>query len=250
MTQDALTRRTLVLAGCALLLAGCSILKPRPDGSQFFELTRTSDAQTSDADARSNTAAPANPDGFPGLSVGLGPIILPEYLDRREIATRVNATQIVYSPTNCWVESLDVSIRRIVSENLSALLGTDEIVSYPWLGNARPRYQVEIEILRLDSNPAGDAELLARWAIKDASGKQYVVVRRSSLSRPATSAGASAAVSALSGTLGDLSQEIVGALEQLPGLPAREPRSTLPSRARVAGQASQNGPTWTDSSAE
>jgi uncharacterized lipoprotein YmbA len=250
MTKDALTRRTLFLAGCALLLAGCSILKPRPDGSQFFVLTRTSDARPSDADVRSTATATATPNGLPGLTLGLGPIILPEYLDRREIATRVNATQIVYSSTNCWVESLDVSIRRIVSENLSALLGTDEIVSYPWLGNARPRYQVEIEILRLDSSPAGDATLLARWAIKDASDKQYLVVRRSSLSRPATSAGAPAAVNALSGTLGDLSQEIAAALEQLPGLPAREPRSTLPSPAREAGQAWQNGATGTDSSAE
>jgi uncharacterized lipoprotein YmbA len=209
---DSRTRRVLVLAGCTFLfaLAGCSILKPRSDGSQFFVLTRTSEA-----DAMSNPAALPDPDRFRGQSLGLGPILLPEYLDRREIATRVNASQIVYSPTSCWVEPLDVSIRRIVSENLATLLGIDDIVSYPWLGNARPRYQVEIEILRLDSNPAGDAEMTARWAIKDASVKQYVVVRRSSASRPAISAGAPAAVSALSATLGDLSQEIAGALQQL-----------------------------------
>ena len=211
MTRDALTRRALVLGGCAFLLAGCSILKPRSDPTQFFVLTRISDA-----DAARDQATAANPDHLGGLSLGLGPIILPEYLDRREIATRVNATQIVYSPTNRWAESLDVSVRHIVSDNLARLLATDRIVLHPWFGNVRPHYQVELEILSLDNNPAGDAELLARWAIKDVGSQQYLVVRRSSLRRPATSSGTPGAVSALSGTLADLSKEIAEALEQLP----------------------------------
>lgn len=210
MTGDALIRRALVLGGCAFLLAGCSILKPRSDPAQFFVLTRISEA-----DAARELASAANPDPLGGLSLGLGPIILPEYLERREIATRVNATQIVYSPTNRWAESMDVSIRNVMSDNLAKLLGTDRIVLHPWFDNVRPHYQVEIEILSLDNNPAGDAELLARWAIKDAGTQQYLVVRRSSLRRP-TSSGTAGAVGALSGTLADLSKEIAQALEQLP----------------------------------
>ena len=38
----------------------------------------------------------------PGPTVVLGPITLPAYLDRNEVAIRVNETELKYSPTERW----------------------------------------------------------------------------------------------------------------------------------------------------
>ena len=123
----------LALTVC-LAVAGCSVLAPQPDPSRFFTLAPM---------AQAPAAAPAQP----GFTYGLGPIKLPAYLDRNEIPTRVSPTEIIYSPAERWAEPLQASVTRVLMQNLAALLNTDKITVYPWIGATAVDYQIEIEVL-------------------------------------------------------------------------------------------------------
>jgi uncharacterized lipoprotein YmbA len=195
------------LALCSLLVTGCSILAPQPDTSQFFVLAPLPNTDTQRGGSESLP--------LPNAMLGLGPIKLPPYLDRNEIAVRVSPTQVTYSTTARWAEPLTVNVSRVLLQNLSQLLGTNRIVIYPWSNAVAVAYQIRIELLSFEATKSGEAQLTARYGILRGGERQPLVVREVNFSRPAATDTA-AAVTALSTLLGDLSRDIAAAVRQLP----------------------------------
>jgi uncharacterized protein len=191
-----------------LLLAGCAAFSPRPDQSRFFTLTALSQAEEI---ATQRVSSPA------GISIGIGPISFPGYLDRQEIVTRVAQNQIGVSENDRWAEPLDENFARVLAQNLSVLLRTERINIYPWPIDKKPNYQVEIEVLRFEANAAGDVQLLARWAVRDTNKKNSIQYRDSRISYPARTKSTEASVAALSEALGALSREIADAVRAVGG---------------------------------
>jgi len=107
-----------------------------------------------------------------------------------------------------WAEPLDENFTRVMTQNLSILLHTDRIVVYPWPMDKKPHYRVEIEVLRFESNSAGEGQLSARWTVIDEICKEASHLNESHLWRPAKEKSTDASVSALSETVADLSREI------------------------------------------
>jgi uncharacterized protein len=192
-------RVTIALGLMGLSLAGCGSLfpKPSPNPSRIFVLfSPLQAAERQDLDR-------------PGqISIGVGPVRLPGYLDRREIVTRVAQNRFDLSENDRWAEPLDENFTHVLAQNLSVLLGSDRIITYPWPLDKRPHYRVEIEVFRFESNLAGEAELSARWAVIDETGKKAPNLNESRLTRPAKEKSIDASVAALSETVGDLSREI------------------------------------------
>jgi uncharacterized lipoprotein YmbA len=194
-----------------LLLAGCTILAPQPDRSHFFVLASL---PNTDAETSGNQSPLA-----PNIILGLGPVRLPPYLDRNEIALRLSPTQVTYSSTDRWAEPLNVSVDRVLLQNLSRLLGTDRILMYPWSSAIDVDYQIRIELLAFEGTKGGEAQLTARYAILIARTREPLAVREANFSRP-TGTDTAAEVAGLSATLGDLSRDIAATLRQLPKLQA------------------------------
>jgi len=199
---------------CALLLvslslAGCGNFSAKPDPSRFFTLT-----------AIAQPVSPAKDSGnLGGVSLGIGPIGLPGYLDREEIVTRVSPNRIDFSEYDRWAEPLDVSFTRVLAQNLSILLRTDRLVFYPWEPNRRPNYQVTVQVVRFESNHRGEVQLSARWEIFDISNINRIPLRagESGITRQPTAQSTDASVAALSEALGDLSREIANAVSAIDG---------------------------------
>jgi uncharacterized protein len=194
------------------------MLAPQPDVSRFYTLSAVTDADVSGAGKAR------------GVTYGLGPIELPPYLDRTELATRVSPAEVTYSPTELWAEPLKTNLTRVLQQNLAAMLG-DRLVLYPWPRSVPVSYQVAVNLLRFERTAAGEAQLHARWSIFDARRGAEVASKESSFLHPVAPATAAAAVTALSADVGDLSQEIAAALESLP-----VPQSPAPSEAKGAGK--------------
>ena len=190
---------TIALGLLGLSLAGCGSLfpKPSPNPSRIFVLF--SPLQTAE---RQDLDRPGQ------ISLGVGPVRLPAYLDRREIVTRVAQNRFDLSENDRWAEPLDENFTHVLAQNLSVLLGSDRIITYPWPLDKRPRYRVQIDVFRFEVNSAGEAELTARWAVVDETGKEAPNLNESRLSRPAKDKSTDAYVTALSETVSDLSQEI------------------------------------------
>jgi uncharacterized lipoprotein YmbA len=200
--------RTLVFVLLGLSLSSCGNFSPRPDPSRFFTLT-----------AIAQPAAPATKESSNpgGVSLGIGPIRLPGYLDRQEIVTRVSPNRIDLSEYDHWAEPLETNFNRVLGQNLSVLLPINRLVFFPWESTRSPTYQVEVEVLRFEANAAGDVQLSARWVVLDARKKAALKSGETLLVRQPAAKSTDAAVAMLSETLGDLSREIANALGAIEG---------------------------------
>ena len=154
--------------------------------------------------------------GLPGDKViGLGPILLPEYLDRPQIVIRVSPNRLVFADGHRWVEPLVDNLPRVLAENLSFLLGTDRILPYPWPRSRRIDCQVIVQVLQFETGADGMARLEARWSVMSEEGVVLLPERRSSIDTPARGPDHEALVAALSETLAGLSREISAGLRPL-----------------------------------
>jgi hypothetical protein len=146
------------------------------------------------------------------INIGVGPIKLPEYVNRPQIVTRTSPNELSLSSFDLWAEPLTDSVPRMLAENISRLLCTKEVVLFPWRPSLTPEYRVEVEVLQLDGTLGSTVSLEAWWSV--AYGKTRVT-RKATYSEPAAGKGYDTLVQAHSRALGALSRDIAGALKQL-----------------------------------
>ena len=147
------------------------------------------------------------------ITIGIGPVELPAYLDRPQIVTRVSENELNLAEFNKWAEPLKDNFTRVLVENLSTLLCADAISIFPWKGPTPIDYQVEVTVIRMDGNVGGNVSLVTRWAIFREKDRKMLLMRQSSFSRRLNSQGYQALVSAQSGAIADLSREIAEAIK-------------------------------------
>ena len=200
--------RSIVIAACAWLfvIAGCSILSPQPDHTKYFVLTAVTDAG-----ATGTASAAAN--GTSSLVIGIGPIGFPDYLRRPDVVTRTSPTTVEISDVNRWAEPLDSAFARVLSEELSRLLGTQRMIAYPWYKSDRVDYQVECNVIHFETDANGGSQLHAQWSIRDGAGK--LLIARESDITDAEASGDKSPSASLSHDLGDLSQQIATQVKEL-----------------------------------
>ncbi|MEW6501800.1 MAG: PqiC family protein [Thermodesulfobacteriota bacterium] len=189
----------LLLVACAFILAGCARTAP----VRYYQL--------------SALTAPIG-QGAVDAVIGIGPVRLPEYLDRPQLVSRLTATRLHLAESHRWAEPLAENIPRVMGENLSSLLGTDHILLHPWPASRSTDYQLLVEILHFENENNGAARLVALWSVKGKEGGCVVPERRSSHLIPATSQGREGQVDALNEALGRFCREVAEALRPL--LPA------------------------------
>jgi uncharacterized protein len=201
----------LILLILCLIPAGCISLNPQPDPSRFFALASL--PQIKERMAR-------NSPGTDALTLGIGPVKIPGYLDRQQLVTRVSQNRFAVAENDRWAEPLDENFSRVLSQNLSILLQTDRIVAYPWERSQQPAYQVQVEVLRFEPNAEQLVELSARWIIVDGA-KKTISSRESYLTHPARDKSTEASVAAMSDVVGGLSKEIAADIRALISGPGR-----------------------------
>jgi uncharacterized lipoprotein YmbA len=196
--------KILAIVAVWVWFAGCAALAPRADPSSYYILAALPEA---------DLAADKNTVGIKAhFSVGLGPIELPGYLDRQQIATRTSTNRLSYSENNRWAAPLSESFSRVLEQNISHHLNPARVIQFPWQSNDAPDYQVKIEVFQLEADSNQEAWLTARWTVIDRN-KKLLAGQRSQLHRRAASLSTEDLVKALSETVGELSREIVKTLQ-------------------------------------
>jgi uncharacterized lipoprotein YmbA len=196
----------LALIVAALVPAGCVNLgEGTIDPTRLYVLSSLSGTAADTRTAGSDS----------GLAVAVGPIELPGHLDRPQIVTRASRNELRLAEFAQWAEPLGSNVSRVLMENLSILLATDQVVVFPKRVPIPIDYQVSVKMTRFDSEPGGSARLDARWAIFAEEGKKLLLKGKSSYAEPVGSDGYEAMVAAESRTLEVLSREIAAAIENL-----------------------------------
>jgi len=196
----------LAFLACVLVLAGCA----RTQQISYYQLSPLETAR--------NGAATG---GAGEMVLGIGPVQLPEYLDRPQFVTRLNTNRLQLEDSQRWAEPLGENIARVLGENLSALLGAERILLYPWPLSKVTDYQLLVEILHFENESDGAARLVARWSVKGKEGGIVLPERRSSHLAPAISRDQEGLVIALNEALRSFCREIAQALAPELGKPSR-----------------------------
>ncbi len=153
--------------------------------------------------------------GDKNVSVLVGPISLPGYLDRNQMVTVAGKNEMALDEFNRWAESLRDGFYRVLLEDLSLLLKTPEVYGYDRIGENSADYQVTIDVTRFDAAFEGDALLTAFWSLSRKEGGTPGVMRKSVFRSPVFGTGFSGIVEAQNQTLTAFSREISSAIQSL-----------------------------------
>ena len=197
------SRIIAISVGVVLGATACSPLAPRPDDSKFFMLSPISTASSGISTA-----------SYSQLALGIGPISFPDYLRRLSVVTVTSPNQIDLSPDKYWGEPLEKNFSRVLEENLSELLNTQQIEKYPWAHNVHIDYQVTVDVQRFDTGADGQSQLIARWMVKDGTTGKDLYASETRCGAPAAS-GEAGPSAALSQNLATLSRDIASQIVQL-----------------------------------
>jgi uncharacterized lipoprotein YmbA len=158
------TRRCGLLATGILLvlLAACAATQP----TSFYTLS-------------ADTGGVAAPRAQEGLTVGLGPVTLPAYLDRPDIVTREGPNQMRLAEFHRWAEPLEPLLARIMAQDLHALLDAEDVIPVPQRRDIPLDRVVEIEVNQLDADQAGQVVFDARWWVYEGNGDTLLASGRS-----------------------------------------------------------------------
>ena len=189
-TRIGIIRRPVGLL-LALFIAGCA-------GSPPTNLYTLSAAPS--ADTRSPQSTPA--------VVAVGPVILPDYIDRPQIVTRKSAYQLELAAYDQWAAPLYDMLPRVLVEDVGLRLPSDRVVAFPQIGDASFDYRIAVDVSRFDVDATGEATLAARWQLYARSTAQALLVADETLQRRIEGQGYDAYAAALSGVLADLGDRI------------------------------------------
>lgn len=149
------------------------------------------------------------------LSVTVGPVTMPELVDRPQLVRRVDGTRVLILETQRWAEPLKDALPRLLAGNLSVMLGTDRVSAYLQDAAREADCRVLVDFQRFDATDdivAIDALFTIRRSA-DAPAKTV----RAQISEPIAGKNYEALVSAYSRALASLSRDIARVLSEEQG---------------------------------
>jgi len=178
----------------ALLLAACSSSPP----VQLYQLR---------ADPPGAAMAPVQPTT---TAWALGPVLLPEYLDRDAIVRPSGQSALQVTPTQRWAEPLRDAVPRLLQQDLAKLRGTDQVWRLPLPPGVKVERQLRVELQRFDAGLGGQSVVLqARWTLIDTGGTSKPQVFERRIEVASSDPSMDALVSAHRSALWQLAQAIV-----------------------------------------
>lgn len=203
MKKYCVIKTIVILMVSLLILEGCVT---RPSAlTKFYLLSPLAISEVEDSDKA----------GEIFMTIGVGPVHLPEYLDRPEIVTRINPNELKLAELDIWAEPLQVNFTRVLVENISRLLSTEPVAVFLWGASPQIDFQIDIEVVRLDGDIAGKAFLIAQWSILNSANKSILFSKKSQYTESVGGTGYSALVAAQSRMIGALSLDIAEAIKSL-----------------------------------
>lgn len=146
---------------------------------------------------------------FPtGVFIGVGPVRVPEYIDRPQMVTQGKDGLLNIAQFERWAEPLDSAVIRLIVENLILMLEGANPLKFPWDFTIPVKYQVDVDVIQMDSDLEENLTLTVRWNIFDVNTRQILFSKRSQLVQAITSHNYFGLSEAFSAAIASLSSEI------------------------------------------
>ena len=186
----------------AVLLVGCRSGAPPVE---FYTLSSISAAGEN-----------ANPAGAaPNIAIGVGPVEIPQVLDRPQIVTRSGPNKIALDEFHRWAGPLQANFARVLAENIAILLPTEQVAVYPWEVTFKPDYRIALNIGYFEGQWGDNVLLDVVWKVTDRADQNTLALKKSTITEPLPVADYEMLVAAKSQAIARLSREIVQEIRQL-----------------------------------
>lgn len=155
--MTAKTLRLKLLALAALLLVGCGTTSPP---TRYFQLEPV--AQQFESSSPNSKL------------LAIGPLHLPEYLDRPQLVTRSGSVEVSIDDFQRWAEPLESALPRVIAANLGAMRDGLAALDHRHDSFLRFDYRLLGDIRRFDVDESGQVVFLVRWWLQDDQGKTLI----------------------------------------------------------------------------
>ncbi|WP_109477966.1 PqiC family protein [Paraburkholderia sp. C35] len=192
-------RSLLPRAACvcvAAVLAGCS--SPR---TNFYTLNADSTLQAAGAPV--------------AVSVVVGPVTVPDLVDRPQLVTRVSGNEVKLNEFARWGEPLKSGVAAVIAADLTRLLGSPRVSVSSQTVAGTDAYRVRVDIVQFESIPGEAVAVDALWTVRVA-GRADLLTGRSTVREPVQGADDTALVAAHSRALAAVSRDIAAAIRRTP----------------------------------
>jgi uncharacterized lipoprotein YmbA len=149
------------------------------------------------------------------IQIGIGPLAFPKVLDRPQIVTRPAPGRLAMAEFRRWGGYFKDDFLLVLASNISTLLGTDQVVVFPWPSSLKPSHQIELEVYRFDGKLGDSVVLNVGWILKTADSSQAVLLKRSTIVQAVTGDDYDALITAKNGALEKFSRIILDELKKV-----------------------------------
>ena len=149
------------------------------------------------------------------ITIGIGPVQLPQFLNRPQIVIRSGPNKLTVSEFHRWGGYFDQDFLRVLAQDISILMPTNRVIEFPWDDRADPDYRIEFNVQQFDGQPGNSVLLNVTWTIKDRKGTKALYAKRSIIRQPVSGNDYEALVAAHSQALAALSREIAAVVKNI-----------------------------------
>jgi len=193
---------SLLVLLISVLLVGCG---SSPSSTEFYTLnslgSMTQQTQPSEADQN--------------IAIGIGPVQIPQILDRPQIVTRTGPNKLKVDEFHRWAGPLKAGFAQVLAENIALLLTTDRVAVYPWEVDFKPHYRIALDIRYFEGQLGKNVLLDVVWRVSGQEGRKIQAAKTSVIKEPLSDRSYEALVAAKSQAIAQLSREIVQEIQKL-----------------------------------
>jgi len=149
------------------------------------------------------------------VSVVVGPVTVPDLVDRPQLVTRVSGNEVKLNEFARWGEPLKSGVADVIAADLTRLLGSQRVSVSSQMVAGTEAYRVRVDILQFDSMPGEAVAVDALWTVR-VTGRTALLTGRSTIREPVQGADDAALVAAHSRALAAVSRDIAAAIRSAP----------------------------------
>ncbi|MEC4719850.1 PqiC family protein [Noviherbaspirillum sp. CPCC 100848] len=204
MSAPMLIRKTTMMLACAMLGACASTSK-----ESFYTLNPSATTP-----AASAASAPGD-NAASGIGIAVGPVRVPEIVDRSQLVVRRGATQVDLLEQHRWAQPLRSEIAQAIASGLRSHLPGARVALDRDAAAQNAQIRVAIDISRFDAVPGEAVVVQALWSIRSTT-PQAPLAGQSAAREPVHGSGNEEIAPAFARAMAGVSRDIAAAIAAMP----------------------------------
>jgi hypothetical protein len=149
------------------------------------------------------------------ITIGIGPVSVPAYLDRSAIVTRTAPNRVRINDDHRWAAPLQDEILRVLASDLADGPGVREVIVFPWTSEVTPDFRIQVLVRAFEGVPGDRVHLDAVWRLTSKTSNRHLDIQRiSRIDQQVAGTGYDALAAAMGKALDTLSLEMLSAIHE------------------------------------